>query len=425
MAGRGHHLPCLGQSLPPPSDVGSHVTELIVRTRKLKLQYTEQLETLNAETASVWRESLVLKEVWDYAHGYRTGGQIDAPCELWIDKQLSKSQPLHSQSIQEVRRRYFKNRKGFRKKRQNGDEKAKSPYRDKKFQTTTWKRAAIHFKGNILVLSNGRGNEPLKVRLPKNFDLKYAMVHIAIVELVYDKGRYTLHFVYGVEKVLKSEAEGVVGVDIGEIHPIVSHDGVDTQIFNGRYIRSLYRLRNKVIASYDKKIDRCKRYSKRWWHLVKRKWKRIRQIGNQIRDGLHKHTTKFVRMCKDRDIATIVIGDLTGIRVNIDYGKRANQKLHQWSFGKVTQLISYKAKALGIKVEVIDEAYTSQTCPKCGNRKKSNNREYKCKCGFTYHRDGIGAINIRRKYLGCFGVPVAAVMAPPVGIRLEGRRCSA
>ena len=399
--------------------------ELVVRTRKLNLQYTQQLESLNAETASVWRECLVLKEMWDYAHGYRTGGKLDAACELWMDKQLSKSQPLHSQSIQEVRRRYFKNRKGFREKRKNGDEKAKPPYRDKRFQTTTWKKSAIHFKGKMLVLSNGQGNEPLKVRLPKNFDLKYAMAHIAIVELVYDKGQYSLNFVYGVGKPLKSNAEGVVGVDIGEIHLMVSHDGVDTMIFNGRYIRSLYRLRNKVIASYGKKIDRCKRHSQRWWYLVKRKWKRIRQIDNQIRDGLHKHTTKFVKMCKDANIATIVIGDLTGIRDTIDYGKRANQKLHQWAFGKVTELISYKAKALGIKVEVIDEAYTSQTCPKCGSRKKPTNREYTCKCGFTYHRDGVGAINIRQKYLGRLGVPVAAAMAPPVGIRLECRCCSA
>ena len=130
-------------------------------------------------------------------------------------------------------------------------------------------------------------------------------------------------------------------------------------------------------------------------------------------------------MCEDNNIGTIVIGDLTGIRDNIDYGKRANQKLHQWAFGKLTQLISYKAKALGIKVEVINEAYTSQTCPKCGNRKKPTTREYKCKCGFEYHRDGVGAINIRQKYLGCLGVPVAAAMAPPGGIRLEGRCCSA
>ena len=316
-----------------------------MRTRKLKLNYKEQLESLNADTASVWCECLVLKDSWDYAHGYRTGGGIDRSCELWMDKQLTKSQPLHSQSRQEVRRRYFKNRKGFREKRKNGDKKAKPPHRDKKFQTTTWKRSAIHFKGELLVLSNGQGNEPLKVRLPKNFDFQYAVSHITIVELVYAKGRYTLHFVYGVSKPLKSKAKGIVGVDIGEIHSMVSHDGVDTRIFNGRYIRSLYRLRNKVIASFDKKIDRCKRHSKRWWYLVRRKWKRIRQIGNQINDGLHKHTTKFVKMCEDRDIATIVIGDLTGIRDDIGYGKKTNQKLHQWAFGKITQLISYKAKA--------------------------------------------------------------------------------
>ncbi len=397
-----------------------------MRTRKLKLSYTIQLETLNAGTGSVWVECLRLKDTWDYAHGYRTGGGVDCSCELWMDKQLSKSQPLHSQSIQEVRSRYFKNRKGFRKLRKNGDKKAKPPYRDKTFQTTTWKKSAIRFIGNRkLRLSNGQGNEPLYVKLPKNFDVQYAIAHIAIVELVYDKGQYSLHFVYGVEKALKSDGEGIVGVDIGEIHPMVSHNGVDTVIFNGRYIRSLYRLRNKVIASYGKKIDRCKRHSKRWWYLVKRKWRYIKKIDNQIGDGLHKHTTEFVKLCESGSIGTIVIGDLTGIRDNIDYGKRANQKLHQWAFGKVTQLISYKAKALGIKVEVIDESYTSQTCPSCGKRHKPNNREYTCKCGFTYHRDGVGAINIRQKYLGHLGVPVAAAMAPPVGIRLEVPRCSA
>ncbi len=180
------------------------------------------------------------------------------------------------------------------------------------------------------------------------------------------------------------------------------------------------------------KIDRCKRHSPRWWYLVRRKWKRIRKIDNQIKDALHKHTTRFVKHCSKSGIGTIVIGDLIGIRDNIDYGKRANQKLHQWPFGKVTELITYKAKSLGIKVELINEAYTSQTCPNCGNRKKPNNRNYTCSCGFKYHRDGVGAINIRKKYLGHFGVPVAAdmgnktmKMTPPLGFRLEVRSCPA
>lgn len=406
-----------------------------MRTYKQKIHHTEQLDALNAASASVWNECLTLKTVWDYAHGYRTGGRIDTQCELWMDKQLSKSHPLHSQSIQVVRERYFKNRKAYRALRRNGNTTAKSPHKPKRFQTTTWKKSAIRFKeascGHVVVLSNGRGNPPLQIPLPKSFNLSIVS-DIVIVNLVYTHGRYELHFVYNTEKPDVSKADGVMGVDIGEIHPIVSHDGHNTLIFNGRYIRSLYRLRNKVIASFGKKIDRCKRHSKRWWHLVRRKWKRIRKIDNQIKDALHQHTTKFVKHCSESGIGTIAIGDLTGIRANINYGKRANQKLHQWAFGKVTELITYKTKALGIKVELVDEAYTSQTCPKCGNRKKPTNRNYTCTCGFQYHRDGVGAINIRKKYLGRFGVPVVAdtdnqavKMTPPVGFRLEVKRCSA
>ncbi|RKU34058.1 transposase, partial [Candidatus Poribacteria bacterium] len=70
------------------------------------------------------------------------------------------------------------------------------------------------------------------------------------------------------------------------------------------------------------------------------------------------------------------------------------------------------------------EAYTSQTCPSCCKRNKPQKRAYKCKCGYKYHRDGVGAMNIRQKYLGCFGTPVVAEMglarmAPPLGFRLE------
>ena len=182
---------------------------------------------------------------------------------------------------------------------------------------------------------------------------------------------------------------------------------------------SLYRHRNKVLAKFSHAISQCPRHSKRWWKLTRRKWKRIRKIDNQINDALNKHTTKFVNLCQKRGIGTIVLGDLTGIRENINYGKRTNQKLHQWAFSKVAQLIIYKAKVLGIKVELIDEAYTSQTCPKCGNRKKPTNRNYTCRCGFKYHRDGVGAINIRQKYQGRLGNPVEAVMVPPLGLRLQ------
>jgi len=87
------------------------------------------------------------------------------------------------------------------------------------------------------------------------------------------------------------------------------------------------------------------------------------------------------------------------------------------SSGQARFFLSYKAQRLGMAVELQDEAYTSQECPACGMLKKSKprGRRYTCKCGFRYHRDGVGGFNIRKKYLG--SGPVVGDMAPPTGMR--------
>ena len=288
----------------------------------------------------------------------------------------------------------------------------------REYLTTVWWKSAIKFQGPYLVLSNGKNADSLKIRLPRNFDMS-EIEFIKTIEFVYKHGQYALHFTYVTEKEVADAGDAVLGIDIGEIHPMVTHDGVETTIFNGRYTRSLYQLRNKVIASFNAKIDRCQKNSKRYWYLVKRKWRKLRSIQNQINDGLHKHTTRLVERCSQRGVGTVVVGDLTDIRDGMNYSRRANQKLHQWSFNKLAFMLEYKCKDAGIAVEYVDEAYTSQTCPACGKRHKPRNRNYECVCGFKYHRDGVGAINIRNKYLGCLGVPVEATMVSPFGIRLD------
>jgi len=81
-------------------------------------------------------------------------------------------------------------------------------------------------------------------------------------------------------------------------------------------------------------------------------------------------------------------------------------------------MIEYKARLAGVEVEYISEEYTSQTCPVCGHRHKPSNRNFKCPvCGFEYHRDGVGAMNIYKKYLGCGRVVVD--LAPAVGVRFN------
>jgi len=81
-------------------------------------------------------------------------------------------------------------------------------------------------------------------------------------------------------------------------------------------------------------------------------------------------------------------------------------------------MLTYKAERLGMEVVLVDERYTTKTCPSCGRRYKSKGRMYRCRnplCGFVVHRDGVGAINIRQKYTGS-GL-VVGVMASPTGVR--------
>ncbi len=88
--------------------------------------------------------------------------------------------------------------------------------------------------------------------------------------------------------------------------------------------------------------------------------------------------------------------------------------------GHVRHWLTYKAERLGMQVALQEESYTSKTCPKCGHVRKSSvqGRVFTCTnkaCKWKYHRDGVGSINIRAKYLA--SLPVVGGMAPPTSLR--------
>ena len=401
----------------------------MVRTKKLLIESKPIYADIARETAAVWNRCLDLMEFYQWQRGYPHAHHdfyFGKDCHPWMNTQLKGKHALHSQSVQYVSHRYFAAWRSYSALKQNGNSDAKPPRKRKTYFTHRWLRSAIRVEdgllGKRLRLSMGAGRPPIEIPLPKAFDVSESE-HIAAIDLVYEYGRQCLHIVYRTDDdIPDAPGDEVLGVDLGEIHPMVTHDGEETLIFNGRYIRSLYRLRNKVNAQFQSLIMRCKRYSKRYRKLVQRKWKTLHRLDRQIADALHKHTATLRDICGRRGIGTMAIGDVTNIRQNMDYGATSNQKLHQWPFAKLVQQVTYKCAAVGIKVVSCNEAYTSQTCPSCNARRKPTNRNYRCKsCGFTYHRDGVGAINIRRKYLGHFDVPVAAAMIPPRGIRLDAR----
>ena len=99
-------------------------------------------------------------------------------------------------------------------------------------------------------------------------------------------------------------------------------------------------------------------------------------------------------------VGVIVMEKLSGIRNKVKSTKKADRNIHSWSFYQLQQFIRYKANLAGIKVEYIDAKYTSQTCSKCAQIKKSNRRGsfYTCDCGNNIHSDLNAARNIAMKF---------------------------
>lgn len=70
------------------------------------------------------------------------------------------------------------------------------------------------------------------------------------------------------------------------------------------------------------------------------------------------------------------------------------------AFFQLRQIIEYKARRAGHAVMLIDPAYTSQTCPRCGMVRKTSRRKnvhlYVCaNCGYRSNDDRVAAMNIR------------------------------
>jgi putative transposase len=132
------------------------------------------------------------------------------------------------------------------------------------------------------------------------------------------------------------------------------------------------------------------------WKRIQRRINRfLAQQDKRIRDMQHKVSREVVNVAVEREAGTIAIGDVRDVADKGKLGKKTNQKISNWSHGKVRDYITYKAEAEGIQVELVNERFTSQTCPQCGCRHKPRGRVYTCgQCGFSGHRDGVGAVNI-------------------------------
>ena len=358
----------------------------------------------NRISSQIWNDTLALAK--DYHKNNNT----------WISQselhQATKGKyPIHSQSIQAVYEKYLQARENALQARSKGYTHIRYPWKQKKHYNTTWKKDGFRiFPNGKIKLSmgtwQGKRQKPLIVQVKELPTGK-----IKEIELIWDR-KLMLAITYD-DGLTAKENTGIhlAAIDPGEIHSIsaVCENGQGI-IITGRKLRSIKSLRNKKLKELQKKMSKCKKHSRQW-----KKYKRamnyiLSKSEAQLRDSLHKTTRFFVDWCIENQVKEVIAGDVEGVQRNTankktnpkkkHRNKKQNQKLSQWQFGKLYKYLEYKLAAKSIVITKVNEAYTTQTCPVCGRKKKVSGRNYKCCCGYTQHRDIHGAKNIltREKY---------------------------
>jgi putative transposase len=379
------------------------------QVRRVKIGKSAQLEELAHECGRLYSACLV-----SFWRTFRHKGLWLSPAQMM---RWQTSKKLHAHTADACVQAFFAALKSWRARRIS-DTNAKPPRRRRWYFRIEYKNTAIRRQDGQLILSNGRGNSPLVLDWP------WGTPNTVVIH--WTGKEYEAIATYRVQTVVQPclplVEEHVAGIDLGEVHLAVSHDGEHTHVLNGRLLRSKRQYQNKLKATLQHKIDTKKRGSQRRKKLIKSKQRQLGKLKNQIKDVEHKQTTRLISTLHREGVQTLVIGDVRAIRQDNDVGSTNNQKIHQWSHGRVRHLLTFKAERRGMAVALQDEHHTSRTCPVCEHIRKSKppGRVFQCtnkRCRFTWHRDGVGAVNIRQKYLGCG--PVVGGMAPPTGMRFR------
>lgn len=360
---------------------------------KINIGKPTSLQTqLREESARLWNDMVRL-------HKYIRKRRWTWPSSGQYEKHFKGKYSLHSQTVQALIKKFFANIDTTSENRKNGDTKARYPYRDqKRFHVVMYKESAIRIRGNRIILSNGKGQPTLKIKLPKTIQKG----KIVGAELGYRELRLSIN---QSPDITESAGDNVVGADLGVIHLAAMTDGEDAQVIVGRGLRCLVQYRNKKLAEFSRLTSKCRKGSRRHRKLRISRARMLSRNDNQQRNLLHHASKQMVDYCVDRQAGILVVGDCINMSKNARKKKKGSRRSNQMNSGnplaKLLQYVKYKGKIKGVKLVKISEEYTSQTCPKCGHRHKPSGRIYQCKnseCDFIGIRDIVGAANIKNKY---------------------------
>jgi len=200
-------------------------------------------------------------------------------------------------------------------------------------------------------------------------------------------------------KVQSRETLNVIGIDRG-IDQVASYavrapDGTVLEKGN---------LSGEALRSHQRKMEEKQKISQRKGRQLVSGW-------SNYSDNLLHHVANEIVKLADKYDAQVVIEDLSNIKNNPKFKRPKYQRRNNYSrllsrqqYGKLERMLEYKVAMVGLpKPKKVYAAYTSLTCPHCGNndkrnRSKESRSNFTCvNCHYHEHADIVGSINIAGK----------------------------
>lgn len=320
-----------------------------------------------------------------------------------------------SQQILRIVDRNFKSFFGLLKLKSQGkySEKIRIPHYKKEnelMNITVQGRSARVRKGYVIIgLSKAfreKHNPPfkeLKFKLPKNITVD-KLQEVRILP-IYNGMEFDIEFVYKKEfEPISVDKSNYLSIDMGLDNFATCFDSNDGSSFiiDGRYIKSINRHYNKQKAYYQSILDRQNiKVSKKMLNLSRKRYNKINNYFNLV----VKYITDYAI---SKNIGSIVIGDFSDIKRNINIGKKNNQNFVNIPYGIFKRKLQSKCEQLGIEYHLQEESYTSK-CSFLDNEPIKKHDTYKGKRvkrglfrtsqGYLINADTNGSANILVKFL--------------------------
>jgi IS605 OrfB family transposase len=252
---------------------------------------------------------------------------------------------------------------------------------------------------------HGLTGKELTFKIPPQINPE-AITEVRVIP-VHGGKAYKIEYVYKIpDETVYLDNEQYLSIDLGLNNFATITESVNgtATIICGKYIKSINRYYNKRMSELQSIKDKQGIKG-----ITNQQSKITIKRNNRIDEFLNRAVFHITQTCLENRIGNIIIGEMEGIKQEINHGRRNNQNFVGIPYFLFKRKLKAKCERYGINYHEINEAYTSRTDALAfdeikeqpyGKKRRVKRGLFKSITGVLLNADVNGSLNIMRKVAG-------------------------